>query len=227
MSRSRDVRLYLRDILECSHKVLRYTRGLSRESFMADEKTYDAVLRNLEIIGEAARQVHMEVRPCYPEVDWRGISGLRDVLAHGYFHLLCVILQRETMAMATRGKPSVERDETGAAGRAQAGRPGRSQRSPRTLAEVLSVLRQHLPELAAHYGVQRLGVFGSYARGTQRRGSDLDLLVELDERPLTLLDFIELQHHIEDLLGMKVDLVEREALRPHIGPHILEELVPV
>ena len=129
--------------------------------------------------------------------------------------------------MATGRKPDVEHDETGATRRARVSRRSRSQRSPRTLAEVLSVLRQHLPELAAHYGVRRLGVFGSYARGTQGRGSDLDLLVELDERPLTLLDFIELQHHIEDLLGVKVDLVEREALRPHIGPHILEELVPV
>lgn len=84
---SRSVRLFVQDMLECARKVVRYTHGMSREAFFADELVYDAVLRNLEILGEAAKRVPASVRSRYPQVDWRGIAGLRDILAHAYFAL--------------------------------------------------------------------------------------------------------------------------------------------
>jgi len=84
---SRSTRLFLQDMLECAHKVVRYTQGLSREEFFRSELTYDAVLRNLEILGEAAKRVPNSLRCRYPTVDWRGIAGLRDILAHAYFAL--------------------------------------------------------------------------------------------------------------------------------------------
>jgi predicted nucleotidyltransferase len=62
----------------------------------------------------------------------------------------------------------------------------KQQRDDRDLTYYLTLLRQHLPALREHYGMRFLGVFGSYVRGEQRRGSDLDLLVEFDDRPLTL-----------------------------------------
>ncbi len=68
---SRDVRLYLDDIRERAGKVLRYTDGMSRQDFFSDEKTYDAVLRNLEIVGEAAKHVPPEMRTLYPEIEWK------------------------------------------------------------------------------------------------------------------------------------------------------------
>ena len=95
------------------------------------------------------------------------------------------------------------------------------------LARARSILRIHLPVLRRQYGVRSLGIFGSYVRGDQRSESDLDLLVELDERPLTLLQFIALENYLSDLLGVKVDLVEKEALKPAIGDHILKEVVPI
>ena len=92
---------------------------------------------------------------------------------------------------------------------------------------LLKQLRTALPQLQERYGVRTLALFGSYARKSYNRRSDLDLLVEFDERPLTLLQFIALEQELSDLLEMKVDLVEKRALKPAIGKQILEELTPI
>jgi len=81
----RDYRVYLEDILLAIAKVQRYTHGLSREAFGADEKTVDAVVRNLEVIGEAAKRLPAEIRSRYSDVEWQRIAGLRDILIHEYF----------------------------------------------------------------------------------------------------------------------------------------------
>jgi uncharacterized protein len=103
----------------------------------------------------------------------------------------------------------------------------RMKRPRPSLDEILRILQAHLPELRGRYGVRTLGVFGSYVRGEQRPRSDLDLLVEFDERPLTLIQVIALEHYLSDLLGVKVDLVEKNTLKPTIGRHIPQEVLPV
>jgi uncharacterized protein with HEPN domain len=82
---SRDYRLYLDDMRMAAEKVLRYTQGADLAHFVDDEKTFDAVVRNLEIIGEAAKHVSAEVQERYAGVEWRSIAGLRDIVAHEYF----------------------------------------------------------------------------------------------------------------------------------------------
>ncbi|MBN1250345.1 MAG: nucleotidyltransferase family protein [Anaerolineae bacterium] len=99
--------------------------------------------------------------------------------------------------------------------------------SESTLPKLLDQLRALLPELRARYGVQSLGIFGSYVRGEQGHRSDLDILVEFDDRPLSLFDFVRLENELSDALGVKVDLVEKRALRPHIGEHILNEVIAI
>jgi uncharacterized protein with HEPN domain len=84
---SRDPRLFLQDILDAAAKVLAYTEGLSQEAFEDHSMTVDAVLRNLEIIGEAAKRIPPEIRQLAPLIPWRMICGFRDHLAHGYFGL--------------------------------------------------------------------------------------------------------------------------------------------
>lgn len=96
----------------------------------------------------------------------------------------------------------------------------------RSVDEIQQDLRAHLPELRDRYGITYLGIFGSYVRGEQKTTSDVDLLVEFD-RPGTLLDFIHLQNDLEDLLGVRVDLVEKSGLKPAIRPYVLAEVVPV
>lgn len=74
--------LFLNDLTHSCEKILRYTSGISREQFFADEKTYDAVLRNLEILGEAVKHLSPEFRDAHPKIEWRKIAGLRDMVIH-------------------------------------------------------------------------------------------------------------------------------------------------
>lgn len=82
---SRDESLYLFDIQESCKKVLRFTKGMTYKDFVHDDLYFDAVLRNLEIIGEAVKNVSEETRQKYPKVKWRKIAGFRDIVAHEYF----------------------------------------------------------------------------------------------------------------------------------------------
>ncbi len=81
----RNWRYFIADILECIRKIKIYTSGMSYDDFMKDDKTKDAVLRNLEIIGEAAKQISRNIREKYEEIPWKQIIGLRNRLIHGYF----------------------------------------------------------------------------------------------------------------------------------------------
>lgn len=96
----------------------------------------------------------------------------------------------------------------------------------RSLESLLKSLRQQLPLLAERYGVETLEVFGSYVRAEQQAGSDLDLLVTFREAP-SLLTFIAIENYLSDTLGVKVDLVMKDALKPSIGKVILNEAMPV
>lgn len=82
------------------------------------------------------------------------------------------------------------------------------------------------PVLLEKYRVREIGIFGSYARGEQKQTSDVDVLVDFTES-ISLLDFIHLENELSDLLGVKVDLVMKTALKPRIGRHILDEVVRV
>jgi predicted nucleotidyltransferase len=87
---------------------------------------------------------------------------------------------------------------------------------------------RRLPELQQAYGVQALWLFGSHVRGVARKQSDLDLLVQFDDRStLSLLEFIALENRLSDWLGVQVDLVEKNGLKPAIGRYVLQEAVPV
>ncbi|MGH9578859.1 MAG: HepT-like ribonuclease domain-containing protein [Terriglobales bacterium] len=68
----------------CCERVMEYTAGLSREDFLSRRLVYDATLRNLELLGEAARNVPEDARALAPDVPWRRIVGVRNVLIHGY-----------------------------------------------------------------------------------------------------------------------------------------------
>ena len=96
----------------------------------------------------------------------------------------------------------------------------------KTRQDIERILAQEKCHLNNEFNVQSIGVFGSYARGEEQPGSDLDLLVEFDE-PIGLFRYIELEDHLSELLGVKVDLVTRKALKPRMGKGILAEVVMI
>jgi uncharacterized protein with HEPN domain len=83
----RDPELLLEDILECAEKISRYTLDVSKNEFEADTMIQDAVIRNLEIIGEAVNKIPSEFRKRHSDLPWREIAALRNILAHAYFGL--------------------------------------------------------------------------------------------------------------------------------------------
>jgi hypothetical protein len=97
-----------------------------------------------------------------------------------------------------------------------------------TIDQIKKTLCEHKEELKQNYQVKEIGIFGSYVRGEQKKKSDVDILVDFEESSeLSLLDFIGLENYLTDMLGVKVDLVEKRTLKPRIGKHVLEEVVNV
>jgi len=76
--------IFLRHILERAEKIIAFTKGMSEEDFMKDDKTQSAVVREIEVIGEAAKRVSDDFRQAHPEISWRLMSGMRDMLIHNY-----------------------------------------------------------------------------------------------------------------------------------------------
>ncbi|AKB81438.1 nucleotidyltransferase [Methanosarcina barkeri 3] len=104
-----------------------------------------------------------------------------------------------------------------------------SDKKAKDAASFSKILRQHLPRLTQEYNISYisyLGIFGSYIRSEQKEDSDLDILVEFSKEP-DLLEFIGLKQELSEILGVEVDLVMKNALKPRIGKRILEEIVQI
>jgi uncharacterized protein with HEPN domain len=99
MSEKRPHALLLFDILEAINKIEHYTRHISFEQLMKDERTKDAILRNIQIIGEATKHIPDSLVAAHPDIDWSGIAGTRDIITHRYFrvdwHLIWTSIQEE------------------------------------------------------------------------------------------------------------------------------------
>ena len=81
----RDTLLLLDDMLQSARKIKEYTKNLDYDSFILDNKTIDAVVRNFEIIGEAANRIDQDFRDSNPEIEWKRIRGFRNRIIHDYF----------------------------------------------------------------------------------------------------------------------------------------------
>ena len=106
MTRSRDVRPYLEDIADSIARVRRYTDGLGMDEFLYDDVLQDAVIRRIEIVGEAVGRLPESLKARYPEIPWRDIKDMRNKLIHDYGHvdpqLVWVVVQDELPALDTQ-----------------------------------------------------------------------------------------------------------------------------
>jgi uncharacterized protein with HEPN domain len=104
----RDYSLYLKDIFLAIESIEVFTVGIDYATFVADDKTVSAVIRKLEIIGEAVKQLPEEIRLTYPEIPWKQIAGMRDKLVHFYFgvdtHLIWQTIQNRLPGLKTAVK---------------------------------------------------------------------------------------------------------------------------
>ena len=85
--RPREWRCFVADMIEFSEKILSYTRGVNRVTFVTDERIHNAILRDLELICEAASNVPIDVREAHPEIEWLLIFGVRNRLVHGFLSM--------------------------------------------------------------------------------------------------------------------------------------------
>jgi predicted nucleotidyltransferase len=93
----------------------------------------------------------------------------------------------------------------------------------KTLEEINEVIQRHKDEFREQFGLKKIGIFGSYTRGEQKEDSDVDILIEL-EKPISFVKFIKFENILSNLLGLRIELVTKKALKPHIGKRILEEV---
>jgi predicted nucleotidyltransferase len=94
----------------------------------------------------------------------------------------------------------------------------------KTLDEIKSIIASRMDVLKSRYKVKEIGVFGSYIRGNPRKKSDIDIIVTF-RKSIDFIEFLRLEEYLSDLLGLQVDLVTKNALKPFIGKQILEETV--
>ena len=90
--------------------------------------------------------------------------------------------------------------------------------------EVEEIISAHMDVLIEKYSVKTIGIFGSYVRGEQGKGSDIDILVEFTQ-PVGLITFIGLEEYLSDLLGLEVDLILKEGIKPRLKEYILRDVV--
>jgi len=81
----RNVEIYIKDIIEYMERAENHIRNFQLDQFLKDDKTCDAVIRCIEVIGEAAKNIPEEIRTSYPSISWRDLAGMRDKIIHSYF----------------------------------------------------------------------------------------------------------------------------------------------
>lgn len=108
MRERRGAAMHLRDILDAMDAIESYVKGMTFEQFSTDRRTFDAVVRNLEVMGEAVKNLPQDLREGHPEVPWREVAGMRDKVAHAYFGVSHEIIWRTIRTRFGAFRKSIE-----------------------------------------------------------------------------------------------------------------------
>jgi len=101
----REIGDYIEDIINAMEKAMRFVEGMSYDEFTEDDKSIFAVIRALEIIGEAAKKIPDEIRKNYPQIPWKGMTGMRDKMSHEYFGVNLKIVWETVKERIPEAKP--------------------------------------------------------------------------------------------------------------------------
>jgi uncharacterized protein with HEPN domain len=108
MDESRSVMLYLVDILEFIEKIEEYVKGVQAIDFFSNQEKQDAVIRRIEIIGEATKKIPLEIRQSYPDVPWKQIMAMRNIAIHHYFGVSPELIWQVAIQDAAELKPVIQ-----------------------------------------------------------------------------------------------------------------------
>jgi len=106
---NRDEIVFLEDILECIQKIENYIENISETEFQNDSEKQDAIIRRIEIIGEATKKISNQTRENYPQVPWKEMAGMRDVVVHGYFGISIRLIWNVATNEIRNLKPEMEK----------------------------------------------------------------------------------------------------------------------
>ena len=225
---------YLETALERIDTVLAVTVQHDRTSFLADPLISSAVAFKLSRLAVELERVSTYFRQRCPAVDWQTAIDFGNRLVDEYY----AVTAEQIWAFSQDTIPELKAqllailprlDDFVSAGLetlAQQVPTAQVQPAAYKLDDIKGMLRQRKPQIQAKYHIGELGIFGSYVRGEQTAASDLDILIERPEG-LSLFQLLELGDRLSDELGVKVDLVTKQGLKPKVKERVLAEVVYV
>ena len=220
--------IYVEDMIRYVKTALTYTRGMDREAFLSDHKTYHATLWNIERIGGAANLVPPPVRAAYPHVPWGKFMETQDrnvyPLSRSNDNGIWEIIQSDLAPLAPQLQELLSRAEELQHLIPQPSPSGEKSSIGRQ--QVLNALREHKPVLEERFGLTELTLFGSFARDQATDDSDVDIIVKFNDPPSARTYFGAITY-MEKLIGRTVDMSTVKELRTEILPFVERDAINV